>query len=104
MRLLRLLSATILLSAIFVSICLGQSISPKSMFYLNSVTNKTGEALYWRIYLGQPECSLDRKYPGEPMQKITSGIDLNLLSNGYISAPGIRKRKDRLLAGHEDKG
>lgn len=92
MRLLRLLSATILLSAIFVSICLGQSISPKSMFYLNSVTNKTGEALYWRIYLGQPECSLDRKYPGEPMQKITSGIDLNLLSNGYISCAGYSEK------------
>jgi len=89
MRLLRILSVTILLSLIFISMCLGMSMISKSMFYLNGATNKTGEASYWSIYLGQPKCSLDRKYPGEPMQKITVGINLNFLSNGYISCGGF---------------
>jgi hypothetical protein len=89
MKSLRVLSATILLSVIFISLCLGMSMIAKSMFYLNGATNKTGEASYWKIYLGQPECSLDRKYPGEPMKKITVGINLNFLSTGYISGGGF---------------
>ncbi len=93
MRLLRVLSATILLSAIFVSICLGLSMLPKSMFYLNSATNKTGEALYWSIYLGQPECSLDRKYPGSPCRRLPPASISTFYRTGISVAPGIPKKE-----------
>jgi hypothetical protein len=88
MRPVRIAGATILLSAIFVTLCLGLSMLPKPIFYLNAGTSKPGHAEYWSVYLGQPQCTLDRKYPGEPMQKVTSGLDLNLLSNGYVSCAG----------------
>ncbi len=92
MRSLRVPGAAILLSAIFVTLSLGMSMLPKSMYFINAATNKAGQATYWSIYLGQPQCSLMRKYPGEPQQKITSGINLNLLSNGYVSCAGYSEK------------
>ena len=66
----------------------GRSILQKPMFYSNAATNATGQSLFWSIDLGQPLCTLSRKFPGEPEQKITAQIYLYFLSNGYIEGNG----------------
>jgi len=88
MRPVRVLGSAVLLSAIFVSTCPAQSMTLKPVYFFAAGTNKIGQASYWSIYLGNPPCSLDRKYPGEPMRRIATGIDLHLLSNGYVSGQG----------------
>jgi hypothetical protein len=78
----------VLITTAFASLCFGRSILNRKMFYLNSVTNKVAEAKYWFVYLGQLDCTLDRKYPGEDMQKVTGSMNLSLLSSGYIEGSG----------------
>jgi hypothetical protein len=70
------------------SVCPARSLLGRKMYYLNSITNKTGEAKYWFVYLGQLECTLNRKYPGEEMQSVTGNMNLSLLSSGYIEGTG----------------
>jgi hypothetical protein len=78
----------VLIVTAFASLCFGRSILNRKMFYLNAVTNKVAEAKYWFVYLGQQECTLDRKYPGEESQQVTGSMNLSLLSSGYIEGSG----------------
>jgi hypothetical protein len=88
MRTSRMVILTGLILAAVTSICWGRSIIEKKMYYLNAVTNKAGEAKYWFVYLGQHDCTLNRKYPGEEMQQVNGNMNLSLLSSGYIEGSG----------------
>lgn len=45
-------------------------------------------AKFWVIYLGNFDCKLNRKFPGEPEQKIDASMNLQYLSSGYIEGNG----------------
>jgi hypothetical protein len=74
------------------SIGSSRSLLGRKMYFLNSVTNKIGEAKHWFVYLGQYECTLNRKYPGEEMQQVSGNMNLSLLSSGYIEGSGYSAR------------
>ena len=70
-----------------VSASYARNILEKKMFYLSN-TGKTGMAKFWVIYLGNFDCKLNRKFPGEPEQKIDASMNLQYLSSGYIEGNG----------------
>ena len=70
-----------------VSISYGRNILEKKMFYLSN-TGKTGMAKYWVVYLGNFDCKLNRKFPGESEQKIDASMNLQFLSSGYVEGNG----------------
>lgn len=70
-----------------VSASYARNILEKKMFYLSN-TGKTGMAKFWVIYLGNFDCKLNRKYPGEPEQRIDASMNLQYLSSGYIEGNG----------------
>ncbi len=81
----------ILLGLIFIvaaSISFARSILPRRMYFLTSITNKVGEATHWFVFLGQHECTLNRKFPGEEIQPVTGNVNFSLLSSGYIEGSG----------------
>lgn len=45
-------------------------------------------AKFWVIYLGNFDCKLNRKFPGEPEQRIDASMNLQYLSSGYIEGNG----------------
>jgi hypothetical protein len=59
----------------------------RKMYYTTVPAGKISEARYWFVYLGQHECTLERKFPGEEVQQVTGNMNLSLLSSGY-SAKG----------------
>lgn len=75
------------LLAIFVSSGFARNILEKKMYYLSG-TNQKGEARYWTIYLGNHDCKVKRKYPGEPEAAIDASINFQYLSSGYIEGNG----------------
>jgi len=62
------------------------------MYYVNASTHQSSQATYWSVYLGQPEVSLARKYPGEDSQKITINVNIYLLSSGYVEGNGYGEK------------
>jgi hypothetical protein len=85
-------SRTILCVVLFLftaaTITLGRSILERRVYYINATTNKSGEAKFWVIFLGNHEITLTRKYPGEEPQKVTGSMNLQLLSSGYVEGNG----------------
>lgn len=75
------------LIAFSVSASFARNILEKKMFYLSSA-NKQGQALYWVVYLGNFDCKLSRKFPGEPMQQLDASMNLQYISSGYIEGNG----------------
>lgn len=73
--------------ALSVTASFARNILEKKMFYLNS-DNKQGQALYWVIYLGNYDCKLTRKFPGEAPQQIDASMNLQYISSGYIEGNG----------------
>ena len=51
------------------SVTLGRSILERKVFYLTAAPEKSGQAKYWVVFLGNHEITLTRKYPGEEPQK-----------------------------------
>lgn len=82
----RLLIAVAVLS-LSGSTVFARSILEKKINYL-AYTNKAGEAKYWVIFLGNYDCNLTRKYPGEGDVKVAASVNLQLLSSGYIEGNG----------------
>jgi hypothetical protein len=76
----------------FTSTVFSRSLLGRKMYYATSPAGKTGEAKYWFVYLGQHECTLNRKYPGEEMQQVSGNMNLSLLSSGYIEGSGYSAR------------
>lgn len=78
---------------VFVALCLSVSavlarnILEKKMYYY-SYEKKTGEAKYWALYLGNYNCKLTRKYPGEGDVQVDASINLQMLSSGYVEGNG----------------
>jgi hypothetical protein len=69
------------------SLISARSILERKMLYL-SANNKTGETTYWFVFLGQHDCTLNRKYPGEGTVQVSGAMNLSLLSSGYIEGNG----------------
>jgi len=82
---------TLSIVAIAISSGFARNILEKKMFYINNA-NKQGQALYWVIYLGNYDCKLSRKFPGEPEQKIDASVNFNYLSSGYIEGNGYSSK------------
>ena len=77
--------------AFSVTACFARNILQKKIFYLSS-DNKQGQAVYWVIYLGNFDCKLTRKFPGESPRSIDASMNFQYNSvyiegNGY-SAKG----------------
>jgi len=70
------------------SISFGRSILERKVFYVNTVTGKSGLAKFWVVFLGNHEVTLTRKYPGEEPQKVSGSMNLQLLSSGYVEGNG----------------
>lgn len=64
-----------------------RSILEKRIHYLTS-DGKPGQARFWAIYLGNHDCTLTRKRPGETEKQIVASMNLQLLSSGYIEGNG----------------
>lgn len=87
MKLSRIVIAAGLAFVAFASIGLSRSILERKMHYLSDA-NKIGETKYWFVYLGSHECTLNRKYPGYPVQPVTGTMNLSFMSSGYIEGTG----------------
>jgi hypothetical protein len=92
MKLSRMAMLAFVVVIAFASTGFSRSLLGRRMYYATSPANKTGEAKYWFVYLGQHECTLNRKYPGEEMQQVTGNMNLSLLSSGYIEGSGYSAR------------
>jgi hypothetical protein len=57
------------------------------MHYLSN-TGKPGQARFWVIYLGNHDCTLSRKKPGQQPKQIVASVNLQLLSSGYVEGNG----------------
>ena len=76
---------------VVASLVSARSILERKMLYI-SADNKTGETSYWFVFLGQHDCTLSRKYPGEGTQQVSGAMNLSLLSSGYIEGNGYSPR------------
>ncbi|MBN2188580.1 MAG: hypothetical protein JW699_03920 [Chitinispirillaceae bacterium] len=89
-------SGTVILACLMLigaaSAGFSRSLLGKKMYYTTVPAGKISEAKYWFVYLGQHECTLSRKFPGEETQKITGNMNLSLLSSGYIEGSGYSER------------
>ena len=88
-------SRIVILAGLFfaaaASLSFGRSMLERKMFYL-SAANKTGVATFWAVYLGNHDCSLIRKFPGEDPQPVAGSVNLSLMSSGYIEGNGYSAR------------
>jgi hypothetical protein len=75
------------LIAVAATICFGRSILERKMYFLNN-DMEIKEARFWAIYLGNFDCKLTRKYPGESEGQIDASVNLQLISSGYIEGNG----------------
>ena len=64
-----------------------RSILEKKMYYLDN-NGKSGQARFWTIFLGNHDCKLMRKVPGQPEKQIVASMNLQLLSSGYVEGNG----------------
>ena len=64
-----------------------RSILEKKMYYISN-TGKTGMARFWTIFLGNHDCKISRKAPGQAEKEIVASMNLQLLSSGYIEGNG----------------
>ena len=58
----------------------------KRAYYVTKA--KSGELVFWVIFLGGYDCSLIRKYPGEDSLPIKATVNYSMLSSGYIEGNG----------------
>ena len=78
---------TLSLITLFIAAPFARSILEKRMHYLSN-TGKPGQARFWTIYLGNHDCNIMRKKPGQAEKKIQASINLQLLSSGYVEGNG----------------
>jgi hypothetical protein len=64
-----------------------RSIMEKKIQYVTN-TGKAGEARFWAIYLGNFDCKLLRKSPGQAEKEIVASVNLQFLSSGYVEGNG----------------
>ena len=78
---------TLSLITLTVSAGFARNILEKKMFYLSN-TNKTGQARFWVVFLGNHNINLKRAVAGEGDVAIDASVNLQLLSSGYIEGNG----------------
>ena len=85
----RLRTVVIALSMVsfIVATPLARSIMEKKIQYLTN-TGKPGEARFWAIFLGNHDCKLMRKSPGQAEKEIVASVNLQFLSSGYVEGNG----------------
>lgn len=85
------LSRTVIIAGLFfvaaAPLVSARSILERKMHYCPAI-GKTGETSYWYVFLGQHDCTLNRKYPGEGTVQVTGAMNLSLMSSGYIEGNG----------------
>jgi hypothetical protein len=91
MKLSRIVFMTGLFFVAIVSVVSARSILERKMMYL-STDNKTGETTYWFVFMGQHDCTLSRKYPGEGTLQVSGAMNLSLMSSGYIEGNGYSSK------------
>ncbi|MBN1759527.1 MAG: hypothetical protein JW863_14455 [Chitinispirillaceae bacterium] len=64
-----------------------RSILEKKVYYISN-TGKSGMARFWTIYLGNHDCKIVRKAPGQSEKEIVASMNLQLLSSGYVEGNG----------------
>jgi len=62
----------------------------KRAYYVTKA--KSGELVFWVIFLGGYDCSLIRKYPGEDSLPIKATVNYSMLSSGYIEGNGYSNK------------
>lgn len=77
----------ITLVACILSAANSRSILEKKMYYLTP-EGKQGKARFWAIYLGNHDCKLTRKKPGQEPKEIVASMNLQFLSSGYVEGNG----------------
>lgn len=82
----RLLLALSLVALTFSS-TFARSILEKKMYYITN-TGKSGDARFWAVYLGNHDCTLSRKNPGDVEKKTSASVNLQFLSSGYVEGNG----------------
>lgn len=70
------------------SVVSARSILERKMLYLSSADGTPGETSYWFVYLGNHDCTLNRKYPGEGTVAVSGNLNLSLMSSGFIEGNG----------------
>lgn len=78
---------TLSLVALAVSAGFARNILEKKMYYLNN-TNKTSQARFWVVYLGNHDVKLTRNIPGEGNVTVDASVNLQLISSGYVEGNG----------------
>lgn len=84
----RFIMLSVMIIMVVAAAGFARSLMPRRMQYLTAITNKVSEATHWFVFLGQHECTLNRKFFGEEMQPVTGNVNLSLLSSGYIEGNG----------------
>jgi hypothetical protein len=64
-----------------------RGILEKKVQYITN-TGATGQDRFWSVFLGNHDCNLVRKAPGQAEQKIQASVNLQLLSSGYVEGNG----------------
>ena len=75
------------LLALFAVQPFARSILEKKIYYIDNA-GKSGQARFWTIFLGNHDCKLQRKNPGQPEKEIVASMNLQLLSSGYVEGNG----------------
>ena len=83
----RILFFALFMVSLYTLTPFARSILEKKVYYINNA-GKTGEARFWSIYLGNHDCTLMRKSPGQPEKEIVASVNLQFLSSGYIEGNG----------------
>jgi hypothetical protein len=78
---------TLSLIALTVSAGFARNILEKKIFYLSN-SNKTGQARFWVVFLGNYNVQLKRNIPGEGEIPVNASVNLQLISSGYVEGNG----------------
>jgi hypothetical protein len=68
-----------------------KSLLEKKIFFLNQA-GKADSSVYWKIFLGSYQATLERKFPGEDTMPVNTDLNLTLLSSGYIEGYGYTRK------------
>lgn len=70
----------------------GRSLMPHAIVYVDGTTSAVGECKFWAMYLGNHDLVLTRKFPGDDPKPVKVGMNLSLVSSGYIEGSGASSK------------
>lgn len=83
----RMILCAVALLAVVVSTPFARSILEKKVSYITNA-GVSGQARFWTVFLGNHDCNIVRKAPGEASKQIQASVNLQLLSSGYVEGNG----------------